>query len=580
MRRFQSNVYGMLLALPGLPAFTVLCLLASGLAPSAWAQATNDDFAHATAIYGEWGSIVGCNTNATAQRGEPNHAGFAPTYSIWYKWMAPADGEVSMDTFGSHCLNVSYNFYETNTIITNIVGTVTNIFTNITLITITNAFAGPMDTILAVYTGSDLTHLTQVAANDDVSPYLLQKDQYMSEGFNDLPFGGPSGLRFNAVNGTTYYIAIHSKGASTANSSGINTIFGSSQIAAPNGFPVLNWAYHSSGLFRFASEQFNWSSANGVIPMYYCTPYEDIPDWDVNYKTYYNYFATGVVVTVTRLVGSTGRVLVDYATADGTAVAGFDYMPVSGTLVFDDFEMSKDIVIPILGESGLLEMAQQMGPLGFDFSVYLSNPRLDPAESLEVSPPRLDLTWSNATVQIQNYSLVMDGTTNRDVFNFSHVHYRFPEDVNTYYSDCLITVYRTPTINEESPARRRHPSLPRQRPVLDNISAAGWDDFFPLEPGCDYATPTPAHQNAINGTNSDYTLAEATSHSAQTLPTQPCPSRSPTTPLPSSPEPSRSRSGGTPRKAAALSRSAPPMNAMSPSFSTTRTPPASGGSTL
>ena len=180
-----------------------------------------------------------------------------------------------------------------------------------------------MDTILAVYTGSDLTHLTQVAANDDVSPYLLQKDQYMSEGFNDLPFGGPSGLRFNAVNGTTYYIAIDSKGASTANSSGINTIFGSSQIAAPNGFPVLNWAYHSSGLFRFASEQFNWSSANGVIPMYYCTPYESIPDWDVNYKTYYNYFATGVVVTVTRLAGSTGRVLVDYATADGTGHGRF-----------------------------------------------------------------------------------------------------------------------------------------------------------------------------------------------------------------------------------------------------------------
>ena len=39
-------------------------------------------------------------------------------------------------------------------------------------------------------------------------------------------------------------------------------------------------------------------------------------------------------------------------------MAGFDYMPVSGTLVFDDFEMSKDIVIPILGESGLLEMAR------------------------------------------------------------------------------------------------------------------------------------------------------------------------------------------------------------------------------
>src|ERR1019366_3796727 len=50
------------------------------------------------------------------------------------------------------------------------------------------------------------------------------------------------------------------------------------------------------------------------------------------------------------VAGSSGRVLVDYNTVDGStnmlnngdvpAVANQDYTPVSGTLIFDDFEMS------------------------------------------------------------------------------------------------------------------------------------------------------------------------------------------------------------------------------------------------
>jgi len=74
--------------------------------------------------------------------------------------------------------------------------------------------------------------------------------------------------------------------------------------------------------------------------------------------TYYNYNAPGALVTVTRTAGSSGRATVDYSTVDGTlvpiptndapAIAGFDYQPVSGTLVFDDWEMSKTILIPIV----------------------------------------------------------------------------------------------------------------------------------------------------------------------------------------------------------------------------------------
>ena len=179
--------------------------------------------------------------------------------------------------------------------------------------------------------------------------------------------------------------------------------------------------------------------------------------------------------------------------------------------------MSKDIVVPIIGGHGLGGGFGGGGggggpggfmnqPNGYDFSVFLSNPRLDPIESLDVSPPRLDLTWSNATVQIQNYSKVMDGTTNRNVYNWSHVHYRFPEDIQTYYSTALLTVYRTFFQSAPPESATLHYRVNAQ--YIDTVSTIGWDNFFPLEPGTDYATPTPAMQGAIHGTNSDFVLAE------------------------------------------------------------------------
>src|SRR5439155_22780931 len=44
------------------------------------------------------------------------------------------------------------------------------------------------------------------------------------------------------------------------------------------------------------------------------------------------------VITVTRSGGTLGAVTVDFATVDGSAVAGSDYLPTSGTLTFADGE--------------------------------------------------------------------------------------------------------------------------------------------------------------------------------------------------------------------------------------------------
>jgi len=55
-------------------------------------------------------------------------------------------------------------------------------------------------------------------------------------------------------------------------------------------------------------------------------------------------------VTVTLSQAATGPVAVDYATVDGTAVAGLDYAATSGRLVFQAGETAKTISVPVYGD--------------------------------------------------------------------------------------------------------------------------------------------------------------------------------------------------------------------------------------
>jgi hypothetical protein len=95
-------------------------------------------------------SILDLNIGgASSQPGEPLHAGKPGGHSKWITWRAPANGIVTFNTAGSL-----------------------------------------FDTVLAVYTGSSLTNLQEVAANDDAGGGLTSE------------------VMFNAVAGTDYHIAV------------------------------------------------------------------------------------------------------------------------------------------------------------------------------------------------------------------------------------------------------------------------------------------------------------------------------------------------------------------------------------
>jgi subtilisin family serine protease len=116
----------------------------------------NDDFASATSISGNNASVTGANLGATKQTGEPNHAGNAGGRSVWWQWTPSASGVATIKTDGSL-----------------------------------------FNTTLGVYTGTSITALTTVASDDD-----------SGEGSRSL-------VRFNAVSGTTYRIAVDGSGGAS-----------------------------------------------------------------------------------------------------------------------------------------------------------------------------------------------------------------------------------------------------------------------------------------------------------------------------------------------------------------------------
>src|SRR3954453_10614040 len=86
-------------------------------------NAANDNFANAQTLSGSSGTVVSHTGNMTKEAGEPNHAGNVGGRSIWFNWTAPFSGPATIDTFSSS-----------------------------------------FDTLLAVYTGTPVGSLTQVAA--------------------------------------------------------------------------------------------------------------------------------------------------------------------------------------------------------------------------------------------------------------------------------------------------------------------------------------------------------------------------------------------------------------------------------
>jgi M6 family metalloprotease-like protein len=96
----------------------------------------NDDFANGQVISGSIGSVNANNAAATKEAGEPNHAGNIGGKSVWYFWTPPSSGQATIDTMNSS-----------------------------------------FDTLLGVYTGSNVEALSLLASNDDIFGGITTQSQ-------------------------------------------------------------------------------------------------------------------------------------------------------------------------------------------------------------------------------------------------------------------------------------------------------------------------------------------------------------------------------------------------------------------
>ncbi len=120
----------------------------------------NDDFDNATLLTTTTNvSVTVTNIVASKETGEPKTAGAQGGHSVWWKWVAPGNGTVTINT-----TNSTFN------------------------------------TVLAVYTGTSVSNLTQVAANDD-----------QDAGHGILT----SRVKANVTAGTEYKIVVDGKGSTS-----------------------------------------------------------------------------------------------------------------------------------------------------------------------------------------------------------------------------------------------------------------------------------------------------------------------------------------------------------------------------
>lgn len=493
------------------------------------------NFVSAQVLIPDWGSVSYNNSNAVRDASAPNIAGFPPNKPLWYQWTASHSGVVELDTVGSVVDTTLTNTVVWSTAITNETGVgTTNVITTVTFNYTTNTIVytniSNLDTVLGVYQGSSPQLLNQIAANDDLFPVNSSvgvdgelespdADQAANAGIIP-PFYGPSHLKFNAVGGQTYYFAVDTKSG--------------------GGNIVLNWAYKSSGVFRFATEDFDPLTG---LPLYQAAQTESqtpVGSGNVDVQsvetTYYSYNAPGVLVTVTRTAGSTGRAIVDYQTIDGTNMAvppqdrpaksGVDFIPVSGQLVFDDFEMSKTILVPIPYRGDIAgDQSNRVFGIQLVNDGGVTSPVLDPYEdTVNVSAPRVDPAFSTAVIRILNANAdpfgpdqvlftmtnagptstnIISYTTNafyptNNVFNFEKANFRVPADVDdpalgkSGYANVTLYVERFGT-NTAGETINYKVDEPLNYSQPDNEG----DDIFPLQPGSDYAVPLAANQNTV-----------------------------------------------------------------------------------
>ena len=297
--------------------------------------------------------------------------------------------------------------------------------------------------------------------------------------------------------------------------------------------------------------QFEFSSAS-----YYVT--------DNEYRSATSRNLWGALITVTRQGAGVGRVLVDYYTTnqfdltDGrgslgpgldaggsgagaagtdpifsaampfesaavypapallhlsrtTAVPGLDYSPVSGTLVFDDYQMSASFVVPTEWNYYSTLFDRTLSNCLKMVRLVLANPRPAPEEDPGFIAPTLGSTSQAALGIVMVNQLSFNGLTNVPTFSLGRAHYRLDEfgrsgsalsNENTTRVEVLLPGGGPGTVRVHLTSGYRYNLGQSNDPGNDPSAFA--NTGLPLEAGSDYADEAPhTYPNTLRTDGSD-----------------------------------------------------------------------------
>lgn len=184
----------------------------------------NDFFAQATPLSGTSGIVLGSSTNATKELGEPDHAGNPGGASVWWSFQPPTDGVLTLNTSGS-----------------------------------------TFDTLLGLYTGTNVASLTTIADNDDAyagapGGYSLINQAVRSNVVYDIAVDGYAGafggivlnysfapaklfhLTTSSTNGTVQVTTVNTQGG-IAVMPGASGDFASNSTVVLTALPLPGWQF-------------------------------------------------------------------------------------------------------------------------------------------------------------------------------------------------------------------------------------------------------------------------------------------------------------------------------------------------
>lgn len=483
----------------------LLGMLLFGASLMGQAQPANDNFNNAEIISGEMGSLMGSNVNATAESGEPNHANIPGGASVWYRWTAPKDGIVSFDTIGSSF----------NTLLAAYTGDNVNSLSCITAndnfdVTLPGPsavkFMAAAGTIYKIAVDGFLGDAGDIVLNwayNSAGTFQFTTDLFItSENELFVPIlsvttapSVPTLITVTRLFGTSGRVAVNYTlthdfytNIAYTNIFGTN-IFSTNTSIMPavftnvlqTNFSIVNlYDNNTRGIYSYCTERlaFNLTETNenGTI-----TTSSNV--LDPNSLT--NIFCANRVTTVTDGTNTVvtqvfcTNILVTNIVA--AAEPFIDYIPTSGTLFFDDFQMSTNFRVSVFPNDPSPALVNRM------LIVTLTNAALDPLESPEISPARIHPLLGMAKVNVLDTD-VIERTCDRTntIFNFAKSTYRVKESVGTFPSltnMARVFVVRSGTnFSAGATVQYRINFLPAARPDDNNL--------FDLQAGSDYATPT------------------------------------------------------------------------------------------